>query len=116
MARTYVNLDSDPIYRAVVFELYPGVHDLELKTYTDQGGNEHQYHRVSVNGPYSSKGTATAQVNRLLRDHEWRLEKNYRGGGNYYTNSIPGTVPEVKGLVEVVRPLWYLVDGTEKTA
>lgn len=125
MARSITTLEDQTLYRSVLMFLFPGVHDMELKTYTDANGDYIHYHRVWVNGPYEQSGQAKAQMNRLLKGHENRLNLPYKledgtfsavgaYGGKYWSPN--GTAPEVTAFVEAVTPSWSQVAGTLKTA
>ena len=121
MARNIgVDLEDSQSFRGVVLYLYPGVHNLELKTYTNADADEFLYHEALAYGPYSTRSPATSQVTQQLKIHETKSYNTMnpgKGNGWYgdYTEG-PGSIPEVTGFVEAQIPSWNTLAGTIRTA
>jgi hypothetical protein len=102
-----VGLDNQPVYRALIFKLYSGVHTMDLQTYTTADGTEYQYHKVEAFGPYGTKGPATAQVTSAIRDFNHTIT---------YTPTHRSWMPsQITGIVEQQLPQWQVVAGSERT-
>lgn len=95
-----MRLEPEPQYRAVMLKLYPGLHDLELKTYTDANGVTHQYHASEVYGPHA-KAQATSALTKLKNEH-----KRFSQPGGWYYRARLGTVPQAVFFIEVCYPQW----------
>jgi hypothetical protein len=108
VARQLIGLEPEPMFRAVILYKYSGVHKLPLLTYTDQEGEDHEYHSVVVYGPFEKPHPAQQAVKRDVG----YAKKGYR---NHYDFSMPYgpardatkcEVSEIIGLVEIATPLW----------
>lgn len=108
MARQFVGLEPEPLYRAVILYKYSGMHDLPLLAYLDTNGEAHEYHAAYVYGPYEKPGPAQTMVKR-----EGKYAK--QGYRNHYDYDLPYgparsasvcKVAEVIGLVEETTPKW----------
>jgi len=122
MARNIgVDLDDSKSFRGLVLFLYPGVHNLPIKTYTTADGVEYQYHTSRAYGPYATRAPATSQVTQELRGHEEKKANTLEPSkakngwrGNY--NQGPGSIPDVTAFVEEQIPSWRPIAGTARTA
>jgi hypothetical protein len=103
-----VGLDDQLVYRALIFKLYSGIHNMDLKTYTTADGTEYQYHKVEAFGPYGTRGPATAQVTSAINDHQHSLLN-----GRYFNTQA--LIPQITGIVEQQLPQWQMVAGSERT-
>lgn len=107
MARQLLTLEPEPLYRAVMFYKYSGLHGLPLRTYTDRDGQTYDYHRVYVFGPYEKPGPAKQAIKR--GDSHTAL--GYR---DYYDFTLPSgqrvpySVSESQGIVESSVAFWGL--------
>lgn len=111
MARNYgADLEPEPIYRSVMLFLYPGVHSMELKTYTDSSGEEHQYHASRTFGPYTKRNPAIGILTKELGYHASKIENGQ------YTRYGTKSVPYVTVFVEEQVPQWKSVDGSKRIA
>lgn len=115
--------DPQPVYRAVILKLYPGLHNRELKRYTTEDGTEYLYHASEAYGPYGTRAPATAQVTGALRGHETAIKQGYYTHRNEWnpalgrSEKVPnGTVPEFTAFVEEQTPSWEPVAGTIRKA
>lgn len=95
-----MSLEPEPQYRAVGLYLYSGVHDLELKTYTDAEGVSHKYHSAEVYGPHA-KGQATSALTKMEKQHI-----RYSQPGAWYSRARIGTTPQAEFFIEVYEPQW----------
>lgn len=122
MARNIgVDLEDSASFRGLVLYLYPGIHDLPLKTYTTADGAEYPYHVSKAYGPYATRGPATSQVTSELRGHTEKKANTLEPSksknswrGDY--NRGPGSIPDVTGFVEEQIPSWKPIAGTERTS
>lgn len=122
--RIGVGLDNpQPVYRAVILKLYPGVHSRELKRYTTGDGTEYLYHESSAYGPYETKAPATGQVTSALKSHETAIKQGYYTHRNVWnpalgrSERVPnGTVPEFTAFIEEQLPAWNPIPATVRTA
>lgn len=115
--------DPQPVYRAVILKLYPGIHNKELKRYTTEDGTEYLYHESHAYGPYETKAPATAQITSALRDHESAIKNGYYTHRNVWDEALrkpvrvqEGTVPEFTGFVEEQLPSWNPIPTTIRKA
>jgi len=93
-------LEPEPQYRAVALKLYPGLHDMELKTYVDADGNSHKYHTAEVYGPHA-KAQATSAKTKMDNEHT-----RYSQPGGWYYRARWGTVPQMTSFIEISNPQW----------
>lgn len=116
--------DPQPVYRAVIFYLYPGLSKGDPKTYRDANGVEYKYHSVEAYGPYGTKAPATSQITSAIRHHEGWVK-----AGHYLTRRVWNSqlgrsvdeptghgVPSVVGFVEEQIPDWITLENTVREA
>lgn len=116
--------DPQPVYRAVILKLYPGIHNRVLKTYTTGDGTEYLYHEAEAYGPYGTKAPATSQATSALRLHEqWKKNGAYLWRHEYNratrrSERVPSgdSVPEITAFVEEQVPAWNQLAGTVRTS
>lgn len=107
MARQLLTLVPSPLYRAVVFLKYSGMHGMQIAYYTDSSGETFDYHSVRVFGPYETPGKARAMVSREKTHAEkgysrWCQHDPVTRGYTYFD------VAEVQGVVESGTTAWGL--------